>query len=143
MPVTSEQPDVSGGRPAGVVVICVLYSLFAMVALIGGLLLLGLGSVSFHFQPHLGFYVLVSVFFLVATVSLVVVYGLWTFTEWGWVGGLVLAGLGGVSSVSDALTGDVESIAYLVVCGLIVWYLWDRRAYFRGGIGTAESTTPA
>ena len=121
-------------RTTGVMAISVWYVISALFVVLisllffaGGALLADIGLPGGGgFVAVLGLIVLV-----LGLIIFAVAYGLWNMTEWGWLGGLILGGLGVVGNLFGAIEAQMSAIVFLIIYGAIVWYLWDNQDLFR------------
>lgn len=125
--------------PLGVKVIVALGVLGSGLALLGGLVLLGLSG-----QAAQGGGIVAGLGLLVIVLSLaqfVVLYGLLKLTSWGYKWAMGLYGLSILLNLYSVVTGSIGSLFPLLVQGIIVLYLYSRRDLFVGrDRGPAEET---
>ncbi len=110
-------------RPTGIAILVILRVLAAILALGGGLLLGILGG--FSRRPVLGSFVeiVAVVLEIVAILSLIVSYGLWTGKGWAWITALILAGISAVVALIGVVTGHLGRLISLVIEVIVIYYL--------------------
>jgi hypothetical protein len=118
-------------RPAGITILAILAGIVGVLGLLGAVTALGIGAAAFG-----GLGAIVGLFFLVqAALILAFAYGAWTLRPWGWVLGIIGAGIGVILGGLQLLDGDTSAIISVAFNGLILYYLNTpeiRRAFGRG-----------
>lgn len=117
-------------RPTGVTILAVLafvaagFAVLAALAFFAGGALLGsmFGNNGAMAGAAIGAFV--GFFFLVfAVVSGLTGYGMWNGKGWGWVLGLVWAGLGVLGGLSSLAQRNYSGVVSVLVEGFVIWYL--------------------
>jgi hypothetical protein len=114
-------------RPTGITVLAILAAIGGVFGILGGLALIGVGTVV---ASSTGLGGLAAILGLIALaygiLSLVLAYGFWTLQPWAWTLGVGLEVAGIVINVlqyinnSSALGGTIFSIA---INAIVLWYL--------------------
>jgi len=119
-------------RPFGVTLLALLHVLQAILAFIIGLVLVALGTFLPRFLTqfprlarHTGLFEIIgAIAIIVASLYLLLSYGLWTGKGWAWTISLILAGLGIILSlVTLILRGGVGGVIALILDAVIIYYL--------------------
>jgi uncharacterized membrane protein (DUF2068 family) len=116
-------------RPTGITVLAVLAAIGGVFGILGGLALIGVGTVV---ASSTGLGGLAAILGLIALaygiLSLVLAYGFWTLQPWAWTLGVGLEVAGIVINVlqyinnTSALGGTIFSIA---INAIVLWYLYQ------------------
>jgi uncharacterized membrane protein (DUF2068 family) len=116
-------------RPTGITVLAILAAIGGVFGILGGLALIGVGTVV---ASSTGLGGLAAILGLIALaygiLSLVLAYGFWTLQPWAWTLGVGLEVAGIVINVlqyinnSSALGGTIFSIA---INAIVLWYLYQ------------------
>lgn len=127
----TREPMSTSVRPTGVTILAVLAGIFGVLGLLGSLAIIGFGGVLGGAVGGTtgavvgGFAVIGGIILLVASVIyLAFAYGAWMLKPWGWMLGLIGAGLSGLSNLLS-LTGGIAAgnIVGLAIAGVIIYYL--------------------
>jgi hypothetical protein len=126
-------------RPTGVTVLAVLEILSGLMLLLAGLGFVALGTLAT--MPTLALPeflvaiagILGAVFIILGIVSFALAYGLWTGRGWAWTLSLVFAVLGTLLGLLSVLGSPVSGIVQILVCAIIVYYLY--RPYVKSYFG--------
>ncbi len=105
-------------RPLGVTLISIL-------AVIGGIAFLGIGTILIVIGIGLGFVILGIAYFVMA-------YGLWNGRSWAWTITLIISGIGVIVGIGSIIIGNFGSIISIIINAVIIYYLYrpDVKAYF-------------
>jgi uncharacterized membrane protein (DUF2068 family) len=116
-------------RPTGITVLAILAAIGGVFGILGGLALIGVGTVV---ASSTGLGGLAAILGLIALaygiLSLVLAYGFWTLQPWAWTLGVGLEVAGIVINVlqyinnTSALGGTIFSIA---INAIVLWYLYQ------------------
>jgi uncharacterized membrane protein (DUF2068 family) len=116
-------------RPTGITVLAILAAIGGVFGILGGLALIGVGTVV---ATSSGLGGLAAILGLIALaygiLSLVLAYGFWTLQPWAWTLGVGLEVAGIVINVlqyinnTSALGGTIFSIA---INAIVLWYLYQ------------------
>ncbi|SRR6266542_2548611 len=116
-------------RPTGITVLAVLAAIGGVFGILGGLALIGVGTVV---ASSTGLGGLAAILGLIALaygiLSLVLAYGFWTLQPWAWTLGVGLEVAGIVINVlqyinnTSAIGGTIFSIA---INAIVLWYLYQ------------------
>lgn len=133
-------------RPTGVAVLAILDLIGGILALLVGVLLVGIGGTGILSQFGYGFYSgFVSLFggiiVIVGVLALVVGWGMWTGKRWAWVLAIVLYALGILSNLGSLAGGSVSSIVGLLIYALLLWYMF--RPHVKAFFGRGMPAQPA
>lgn len=102
-------------RPAGIVAICAVNALAGVLGLLG----------STTVRSALGIVVAAG-----ALLTLLSVYGLWTFEAWGWLLVGILYGMNVLYYVYEAATGNLAGLLGVAIAGLVLLYLYRLRDFY-------------
>jgi Predicted membrane protein (DUF2127) len=116
-------------RPTGITVLAILAAIGGVFGILGGLALIGVGTVV---ATSTGLGGLAAILGLIALaygiLSLVLAYGFWTLQPWAWTLGVGLEVAGIVINVlqyinnTSAIGGTIFSIA---INAIVLWYLYQ------------------
>lgn len=135
-PPATEGEQSGASAPLGTKALCVVCALLATVVTFYGWLVL---LVTIHVAPRvpaierakIGAIVLIVGFGLV---GFLVIYGLWTVTDWGWKIAMGWIGVGGLMYVLVLAEGaDMESLLFVTLFLLSLLYLYIKRSLYTGG----------
>ena len=120
MSVESEQPSSPAGPPLGIKIACWSRILLMLAEFVLALVL---------FASFEGLY---GVLLLVAIVGeIVIVYGLWTLTLWGWILAIVWYSIGGLQSASSLLSGSLSGLIAITFSFITVGLVLPNYQSFR------------
>ncbi|HYK96088.1 MAG TPA: hypothetical protein VE011_09525 [Candidatus Dormibacteraeota bacterium] len=114
-------------RPTGVTVLAVLAAIGGVLGILGGVALLGLGSLAVAGTGILGG--AIAIFGLIAIVqsvlALAFAYGAWTLKPWAWTLGIVAEAIGIALSVLFIINGSsiTSQAISIIIAGAIIYYL--------------------
>jgi hypothetical protein len=114
-------------RPTGVTILAVLAAIGGVLGILGGVALLGLGSLAVAGTGLLGGSV--AIFGLIAIVqsvlALAFAYGAWTLKPWAWTLGIVAEGIGIALAVLFIINGSsiTSQAISIIIAGAIIYYL--------------------
>jgi hypothetical protein len=116
-------------RPTGITVLAVLAAIGGVFGILGGLALIGVGTVVASTTGLGGLAAIVGLIALAyGILSLVLAYGFWTLKPWAWTLGIGLEVAGIVINVlqymnnTAAIGGTILSIA---INAVVLWYLYQ------------------
>lgn len=120
--MASTPPAMPVERPTGVTVLAVLYFVGAVFALLGGIMMLTVGSM-FTGMMDSGLFALMGaalggMFVVIAALLGVAGWGLWSRQRWAWYLVMVLEVLSLISGLFSLPSGIVG----MAIAGLIIWY---------------------
>jgi hypothetical protein len=116
-----------GERPAGVLLLAILYILNAIVAFVGAAFAMFVGAA----VAGMAGLICTAPFLLLGVFFLIVAFGLLAMKSWAWIVGLVFAILGLLGGIGGAASGNWVSIANLILNLIIIVYLFKVKEYFR------------
>ncbi len=129
--MTGPGPATPSARPTGITILAVLSAIGGILTLLGGVALIGVGSLAAAGTGTAAYFGLGAVFgiLLLASgiASLVFAYGAWNLRPWAWTLGVALQVLGLVLAVVTILGGaDITSqIIGIVINAIILYYLFQ------------------
>jgi hypothetical protein len=105
-------------RPLGVTLISIL-------AVIGGIVFLGIGTILIVIGIGIGFVILGIAYFVMA-------YGLWNGRRWAWTITLIISGIGVIVGIGSIIIGNFGSIISIIINSVIIYYLYrpDVKMFF-------------
>jgi hypothetical protein len=108
------------GRPTGVTVLAILQGLFAILAVLGGLATLTLGSLLGAAVPSVGYagdlFGLIGIIgLLLGIIGLIITYGMWTGKGWAWWLTIIFSIISIIFNVLSLPVGIIGIIIYLVI----------------------------
>lgn len=116
-------------RPTGITVLAVLAAIGGVFGILGGLALIGVGTVVASSSGLGGLAAILGLIALAyGILSLVLAYGFWTLQPWAWTLGVGLEVAGIVINVlqyinnTSAIGGTIFSIA---INAIVLWYLYQ------------------
>jgi hypothetical protein len=116
-------------RPTGITVLAILAAIGGVFGILGGLALIGVGTVVASSSGLGGLAAILGLIALAyGILSLVLAYGFWTLQPWAWTLGVGLEVAGIVINVlqyinnTSALGGTIFSIA---INAIVLWYLYQ------------------
>ena len=137
-------------RPTGVSILAILNLLGGILAVLGGILLIGVGGSGM--MSSLGFTGFISgivaavggIVIVIGLFALVVGWGMWTGKTWAWILAVILYALGALSSLISLAAGAISSIVGLLISAFLLWYLWRPhvKAFFGQGTQAPQSPIP-
>jgi hypothetical protein len=122
-------------RPTGVTILAILAVIGGVFGLLGGVVLIGLSTVTDLAIPGLGGFVAILglITLVLAVLDFVFAYGAWGLKPWAWTLGI---GLEVVSIIVDILgfrsSTASSTVIGIVIAGIIIYYLYQphvRRAF--------------
>lgn len=114
-------------RPQGVTILAVLAAIGGVLGILGGVALLGLGSLAVAGTGILGG--AIAIFGLIAIVqsvlALAFAYGAWTLKPWAWTLGIAAEAIGIALSVLFIINGSsiTSQAISIIIAGAIIYYL--------------------
>ena len=128
-PPPAPVPTSGAARPTGITILAVLSAIGGVLAILGGVALIGLGGLGAAATGQAAMFGLGAVFGILALAlgiaSLAFAYGAWTLQPWAWTLGVVLQGASIVFAVVAIIGGsDISSqIIGVAIAGIILYYL--------------------
>jgi hypothetical protein len=123
-------------RPTGVTILAILAAIGGVVAILGGIVLLGVGNgISDTLIPGMGglLAVLGLLTILVGIAELALAYGAWTLKPWAWMLGIIVEVANIVVAILQFRSATASStLISIVIAGIILYYLYQphvRRAF--------------
>lgn len=135
-------------RPTGVTILAILDLLGGILALLGGVFLVGVGRAGVMTRLGYGMYEgfiagVGGVALVVGLFAILVGWGLWSGKDWAWVLAIVLYALGLLFSLVSLVGQPIRGVIGIVVYAFLLWYLFRPtvKAFF--GRGTPSQLAPA
>ena len=127
-------------RPLGVTIIAILGFIGAVFLILGGVATLALGGIGATiFESILpGFGLLLgavlgvigAILLTVGILQFGISYGLWKMKKWAWLIEIIFLVLGILINLASIVSSPVYSIIGVATIGLVLYYLWTKKALF-------------
>jgi hypothetical protein len=115
----TQDPNSTTSPPLGIKIICAFGVFTVLIGFLGAFIFLASGVLTWEFLT-----------LLVVGIEIIVTYGLWTLTSWGWVSAVVWYGLSIFLSLYQFIQGDISSFSGIIVSGLILTGLYVCRDFY-------------